>query len=63
MGIALIFTQSLVIESWEDFRKAIRRLNVPETLKFVTISFPMSWFFAIIAEAIRVWFYLGSFIC
>ena len=41
----------------------VREVKAPETLKFVTISFPMSWFFAIIAEIIRVWFYLGSFIC
>ena len=32
----------------------VRRLKAPEALKFVTISFPMSWLFAITAETRRV---------
>ena len=35
-------------------KRLVERLKVPEALKFVTISFPESWIFAIIAETRRV---------
>ena len=34
--------------------RLIRALKVPEAFEFLTISFPLSWFFAIIAETRRV---------
>lgn len=37
---------------WE---RLVRRLNILEALKFVTISFPISCLFAIIAETGRIW--------
>ena len=35
-------------------KRLVKGLKVPEALKFVTISFPESWIFAIIAETRRV---------
>lgn len=34
--------------------RLVRGLKVPEALKFVTVSFPVSWLFAIRAETRRV---------
>ena len=34
--------------------RLLRELKVPKALKFITISFLMSWLFAIIAETRRV---------
>ena len=33
--------------------RLLRELKVPKALKFITIYFPMSWLFAIIAETRR----------
>ena len=35
--------------------RLVRELKAPDMLKFVTISFPMSWLFATIAGTRRVW--------
>lgn len=35
-------------------KRLVKRLKVPEALKFVTISFPEPWIFAIISETRRV---------
>ena len=40
--------------------RLLRELKVPKALKFVTMSFPMSWLFAIIAETRNVLFLLWS---
>ena len=36
--------------------RLVRRVKVPKTLKFVTISVPLSWLFAVIAGSRRVSF-------
>ena len=41
----------------------VGRLKISEVLNFVTISFPMFWLFAIIAELRRFWSHIGSIIC
>ena len=50
-------------ELGEHLKCCFRGLQVSEALIFVTISFPISWLFAIIAETRRVWFHFGAFIC
>ena len=47
---------SPIIETWEEVGKLVRGLKAPEVLKFVTMSFPMYWLFAIIAETRNVLF-------
>lgn len=39
---------------WRTLERLVRGLKVPEALKYVTVSFPMSWLFAVITETRRI---------
>lgn len=40
---------SSITGNWEDVARLVRGLMVPKALQFATVSFPVSWFFAIAA--------------
>ena len=49
----LYFLRAPSLGIWRTLEKPIRGLKVHEMLKVVTISFPMSWLFAVITETRR----------
>ena len=54
LGRAPVVPQSPSLGVRRALKRLVRGLKAPKMLKFVTICFPMSWPFAIIAETRRV---------
>ena len=50
----LLFLGDLSLRIGRTLERLVRGVKVPEVLEFVTLSFPVSWLFVIVAETKRV---------